>query len=61
MTETVAAPDAFSTHPLVKAADDGVSSLEAVWLEHLESDTSVSVFLEALDVLPDPARRSCAA
>lgn len=60
MTDAVASPDAFSTHPLVAAADTGVSSLEAAWLEHLETDTPVETFLDALDVLPDPARRSCA-
>lgn len=47
-------------HPLLSAAEDGTAALESVWTESLADPPPVDVFLRALDVLPEAARRNSA-
>jgi len=59
MSDAVAS-SSTSHHPLLAAAEDGTAALESVWLEHLADPPPVDVWLRALDVLPEAARRNSA-
>ncbi|GJM21045.1 MAG: hypothetical protein DHS20C15_09600 [Planctomycetota bacterium] len=59
MSDAVASPSS-STHPLLSAAEDGTAALESVWLESLADPPPADIYLRALEVLPEAARRNSA-